>query len=97
MSMDLKTEVMEKLKEVVDPEFGRPIMDRNLVDEIKIEGNRAKIIYHLTVPFCPLVFAIHIGEEIKKKAMEVEGIESVEVIVKEHNQADVINKELKKD
>lgn len=89
--------LFEKLRGVVDPEFGFSIADRGLLDEVKIEGNTARITYHLTAPFCPFVFAVQIGREIKKKAKEVEGIEKVEVKVKDHIQTDVINEALRKE
>jgi len=90
-------EVLGKLREVVDPEFGFSIADRGLLDEVKVEGKTVRVTYHLTVPFCPPVFAVHIGREIRKKAKEIEGIERVEVKVKDHVQADAINKILERE
>ncbi len=88
-------EIYERLKEVQDPEFGFSIVERGLVDEVKVEGKKAKILFHLTVPFCPPPFALHIGREIKRIAGEVSDIEQVEVRVQNHVNADQINKELK--
>jgi metal-sulfur cluster biosynthetic enzyme len=93
----LERELFEKLREVVDPEFGFSIVDRGLIDEVKIEGTKAKIVYHLTVPFCPPVFALHIGKEIKKKALSIPGVETVEVRVQRHMQEAMINEELEKE
>jgi len=70
-------------------------MDRELVDEVNVNGEKAQVRYHLTVPFCPKPFALHIGREIREKALQVEGINEVEVIVQEHNQVDEINEELR--
>lgn len=89
--MSKEEDILEKLKEVKDPEFGRSIMERQLVDEVKVEGDVAKILYHLTVPFCPPVFALYIGREIRKKAKEVPGIERVEVRVHKHAKSDELN------
>jgi len=86
--------IREKLRDVVDPEIGASIMDMNLVDEVRIEGNKAYITYHLTAPFCPPVFALHIGKNIKKVAKGVEGIDEVDVKLKDHVQAEDINKML---
>ena len=88
-------EVYDRLREVKDPEFGFSILDANLVDEIRVEGGKAKVVFHLTMPFCPPPFALHIGREIKKKASEVPGIEEVEVEVRNHIMADEINKALR--
>ncbi len=96
MRVDKREMVMEKLKEVLDPEFGRPIVERGLIDSVAIDGNVARVTYHLTVPFCPLKFALYIGREIRKKALEVPGIERVQVRVKDHIQTAIINAELAK-
>ena len=90
--MTKKEEILEKLKEVKDPEFGHSIIERKLIDEVKVEGDTAKILFHLTVTFCPDVFALFIGREIKKKAKEIEGINKVEITLQQHNKADQLNK-----
>lgn len=95
--MTKEEEVLEKLKEVKDPEFGRSIIERKLIDEVKVEGDTAKILFHLTVPFCPDVFALFIGREIKKKAKEVQGINKVEITLQQHNKATELNEILKKE
>lgn len=95
--MSKEEAILEKLKQVKDPEFGRSIMERQLVDEVKVEGEAAEILYHLTVPFCPPVFALHIGREIKKKAKEVAGIKKVKVKVHRHVKADELNEALSKE
>ena len=92
---DKNQEIWERLKEVRDPEFGKSLLDRELVDEVNVNGEKAQVRYHLTVPFCPKPFALHIGREIREKALQVEGINEVEVIVQEHNQVDEINEELR--
>ncbi len=91
---DREQQVWERLKEVRDPEFGKSIMERELVDEVMVSGDKAQIRYHLTVPFCPKPFALHIGREIREQALQVEGINEVEVIVQDHQQAEEINEEL---
>ncbi|MDH4223802.1 MAG: iron-sulfur cluster assembly protein [candidate division Zixibacteria bacterium] len=95
--MTKEEEVFEKLKEVKDPEFGRSIIERKLIDEVKVEGDTAKILFHLTVPFCPDVFALFIGREIKKKAGEVEEINKVEVTLQQHNKAAQLNEIFRKE
>lgn len=69
MTVELE-KVREKLKEVVDPEFERPIVDRNLIDDVKAEGSTVTVVYHLTVPFCPFVFATHIGRDIRERVKQ---------------------------
>ncbi|MDP2960055.1 MAG: iron-sulfur cluster assembly protein [candidate division Zixibacteria bacterium] len=95
--MTKEEEILEKLKEVKDPEFGHSIIERKLIDEVKVEGDTARILFHLTVPFCPDVFALFIGREIKKKAKEVEGITKVIITLQNHNKAAQLNEILSKE
>jgi ATP-binding protein involved in chromosome partitioning len=88
-------EILEKLKDVRDPEMGFSIVEAELVDDVKAEGDKAKVIYHLTTPYCPPPFALYIGRGIRKKAKEVDGINEVEVTVKDRVNADEIDKSLK--
>ena len=90
-----ETEIYEKLKEVIDPELGFSIVEANLVDEINVKGGKARILFHLTMPFFPLPFALQIGREIKRRASEVPGIKEVEVKVQKHVMEDEINKTLR--
>ena len=95
--MTKEEEILEKLKEVKDPEFGHSIIERKLIDEVKVEGDTARILFHLTVPFCPDVFALFIGREIKKKVKEVEGINKVEITLQNHVKAAQLNEILSKE
>ncbi|MEM3522489.1 MAG: iron-sulfur cluster assembly protein [Candidatus Bathyarchaeia archaeon] len=90
-------EIFEKLKEVTDPEFGQSIVERNLIDSIRFKDGIVEIIYHLTVPFCPMPFALYIGRQIRRKAKGVSEVKKVKVKVKDHAQTDVINKILEKE
>jgi len=91
---ELEQQIREKLWQVRDPEFGRSIMERELVDAVEIEGDTVRVRYHLTVPFCPQPFALHIGQEIREKVSQVPGVGQVEVIVQDHLQTDEINARL---
>lgn len=95
--MTKEEEILEKLKEVKDPEFGHSIIERKLIDEVQVEGDTAKILFHLTVPFCPDVFALFIGREIRKKVKEVEGIKKAEITVQQHTKAAKLNEILGKE
>ncbi|MCL5734690.1 MAG: iron-sulfur cluster assembly protein, partial [Actinobacteria bacterium] len=70
---------------------GRSIAERELIDEVTVDGDQVRIVFHLTVPFCPEVFATHIGHEIRRKALEVPGISKAIVRVKDHLQCDALN------
>lgn len=88
-------EIYQRLKKVKDPKFGFSIVKHNLVDEINVKRNKARMLFHLTTPFCPSPFALQIGREIKKRASEVPSIREVKVRVSKHVTADEINKTLR--
>lgn len=87
--------VLEAIKDVEDPEMGFSIVEAGLIDEVKVEGEKVSITYHLTAPFCPPPFALYIGKQLKERAQGVEGIKEVEVTLRGHIMEDEINKMLK--
>ncbi|MGC9399553.1 MAG: Mrp/NBP35 family ATP-binding protein [Anaerolineae bacterium] len=52
--MVTKQQVLDALREVVDPEIGQNIVDLGMVREIKIDGADVEVTIALTVPNCPL-------------------------------------------
>ena len=74
-----KEKVMEKLKQVIDPEIGMNIVEMQLIKDIKIDNNKVHIIMTLTSPFCPLAGLI--VEDVKEKIKSIEGVEEVKVDV----------------
>jgi ATP-binding protein involved in chromosome partitioning len=90
-----KEQVRNELAKVVDPEIGMPITEMNLIDEIDInEKSEVTVKYHLTMPFCPPVFALAIGQDIKKRVSSLEGVTKVTAILSNHQMADEINKRI---
>jgi FeS assembly SUF system protein len=77
--MNKKTDkVIEKLKEVYDPEIPVNIYDLGLIYNVNVdEKNNVNIIMTLTAPGCPL--ADILVEDVKKAALSVKGIKNVKV------------------
>ncbi|MCX8168786.1 MAG: iron-sulfur cluster assembly protein [Candidatus Methanomethylicia archaeon] len=78
--MNLKNAVMEKLREVIDPEVGLSIVEMGLIKDVLIDvEGKVKIKMSLTVPsfMCPL--AKYLVSSVKKAAESVEGVKEVEV------------------
>ncbi len=69
--------VLNALKEVMDPELGIDVVSMGMIRDVKIEGSKALLKVALTSPFCP--FARMILDSIKQKALEVQGVEEVEI------------------
>jgi len=49
-----ETDILEVLKEVIDPELGIGIVDLGLVYDIRIAGNEIMLDITMTTPACPL-------------------------------------------
>ena len=76
--MDLKEKIVAEIKKIYDPEIPVNIYELGLIYDVKIENdNTAKIIMTLTSPNCPV--AESLPQEVKDSAMQVEGIEKVDL------------------
>ncbi len=75
--MPTKEEVMEALKEVVDPELGMNVVELGLIYDVAIEGETVKVKMTLTVPGCPL--AQLITEYVARRLHEMEGVKYTDV------------------
>lgn len=89
-----KEDIMKELAKVIDPEIGIPITEMKLIDDIEIKNNEIKIEYHLTMPFCPPVFALAIGQDIMKRVSSIEGVTKVISILSKHQMEEEINKKV---
>lgn len=67
-----------------DPEVRRSIAELGLLDEVVVEGGKVTVHFHLTSPLCPSKFAARIGQDIRRRVREVPGVESCEVVLRDH-------------
>ncbi|MEM0087127.1 MAG: metal-sulfur cluster assembly factor [Candidatus Micrarchaeaceae archaeon] len=73
-----KDEILEKLRECVDPELGINVVDLGLVYGIEIkENNDVKLTMTMTSPMCPVTSIIL--AEVQMRLEEIEGIGKIEV------------------
>ena len=76
--MDLKEKIIKEIKKIYDPEIPVNIYELGLIYEIKVEkDNNVKVKMTLTTPNCPV--AESLPKEVKDTAMQVEGIEEVDL------------------
>jgi FeS assembly SUF system protein len=76
--MDLREQVIAEIRKIYDPEIPVNIYELGLIYDVKIENNNtAKIIMTLTSPNCPV--AESLPQEVKDSAMQVDGIEKVDL------------------
>jgi metal-sulfur cluster biosynthetic enzyme len=72
----LKEQILEALKNVVDPELGINIVDLGLVYGVDLQGGAVHITYTLTTMGCPIGPLIE--AEMKQFLSGVEGVDEVE-------------------
>ena len=75
--MDLREQVIAEIRKIYDPEIPVNIYELGLIYDVKVKEAKAKIIMTLTTPNCPV--AESLPQEVKDCAMQVEGIEEVDL------------------
>ena len=75
--MDLREQVITEIRKIFDPEIPVNIYELGLIYDVKVKENVVKIIMTLTSPNCPV--AESLPQEVKDSAMQVEGIEKVDL------------------
>ena len=75
--MDLREQVIAEIRKIYDPEIPVNIYELGLIYDVKVREDKAKIIMTLTTPNCPV--AESLPNEVKEGAMQVEGIENVDL------------------
>ncbi|MDB2354444.1 iron-sulfur cluster assembly protein [bacterium] len=75
--MDLREQVIAEIRKIYDPEIPVNIYELGLIYDVKVKDDKAKIIMTLTTPNCPV--AESLPKEVKDSAMQVEGIEKVDL------------------
>ena len=75
--MDLREKIIAEIRKIYDPEIPVNIYELGLIYDVKVKEDKAKIIMTLTTPNCPV--AESLPKEVKDSAMQVEGIEDVDL------------------
>jgi len=70
--------ILEKLKEVIDPEIGIDVVNLGLIYEVRVNPNNTVYIkMTMTTPGCPLT--LWILRAVEEKVLEIPGVKDVEV------------------
>lgn len=72
-----ETEVLEALRQVIDPELGQNIVDLGLIYSVNIVGAKVSVTMTLTTPGCPMHESICWG--VKCALLNLEGVDDAEV------------------
>ena len=76
--MSKKEQIIAEIKKIYDPEIPVNIYELGLIYDIKVKDEKFAIIkMTLTTPNCPV--AESLPKEVKEGAMQVEGIEDVDI------------------
>ena len=76
--MITKEQILEKMKNVYDPEIPVNVVDLGLVYNIEIkEEGKIHILMTLTAPGCPIY--PYIAEQVKREVSQLEGVKEVDV------------------
>ena len=72
-----RSDVLDALRPIIDPDFGKSIVDLGFVKNLMIEGGKVRFTIELTTPACP------VKEQFEQAARErvagLAGVDSVEV------------------
>ena len=90
--MPTEEQVVEALKEIIDPHTNMSVYDMGLISEINVTEDEVSLTFRPTSPFCPL--GVHLALNIKRRLIGIEGTEKANVKVVGHTQEEMINREL---
>ncbi|RLF87534.1 aromatic ring hydroxylase [Thermococci archaeon] len=70
--------ILEKLKEVIDPEIGIDVVNLGLIYEVKINpDNTVYVKMTMTTPGCPLT--MWLLQAVEQKILEIPGVKDAEI------------------
>lgn len=92
--MPTEEEVIEKLKNVVDPHTGTDVYDMGLISNLKVEDDSVSLVFTPTSPFCPM--GVQLAVQIKKSLAQLQDLnaDGVDITVEGHMQSEQINEKL---
>src|SRR5690625_5876497 len=73
----IRTALVEKLRNVIDPELGVNIVDLGLVYKIDLDRDQLSLEFTTTTPGCPM--RRYMQQQVEKAVNETEGIGKAEV------------------
>ncbi|MFV0387170.1 MAG: Mrp/NBP35 family ATP-binding protein [Pyrinomonadaceae bacterium] len=79
MSQITQEDILEKLRNITDPDLRKDIVTLNFVKDLKIEGGDVSFRIVLTTPACPVKDEFE--TQAKELVGEIEGVESVNVVM----------------
>jgi len=72
-----QSDVLEALRPIIDPDFGRSIVDLGFIKNLQVEGSRVAFAIELTTPACPV--KAEFERAARERMAALPGVEQVEV------------------
>jgi ATP-binding protein involved in chromosome partitioning len=79
--MPTKEEVRQALRNVLDPEIGKPIEDVGMLKDIEVDGGTVRVYVLLTIAGCPL--KDRINNDVTQALRGLPGVERIDVVLGE--------------
>ncbi|MGC9334297.1 MAG: metal-sulfur cluster assembly factor [Anaerolineae bacterium] len=89
--MDLEQAILEKLRQVIDPETGADVVRMRLIEELKVDEETGQVSYkfHPSSPLCPL--AVSLALSMRQAVAAVPGVTEQEIEVVGYIRSDELN------
>ncbi|MBI2955447.1 MAG: DUF59 domain-containing protein [Chloroflexi bacterium] len=86
-----REQVIEKLRQVMDPHTGSNVYDMGLISDLVVEADRISLRFSLTSNFCPI--GMQLGLALKRKLREIP-VEKIDVKIDNYLRAEELEKML---
>lgn len=93
--MPTEKQVVDALREIVDPHSQINVYDMGLISDIKITKDSVSLTFRPTSQFCPL--GVQLSTNIKRRLLGLPKVKKAKVTVVGHVKADMINSVLSAD
>ena len=94
--MSLEDKVIQKLKDVIDPETLTDVISMGLIKNLSVSKNgKVSLDFQPSSPVCPL--ALPLALDIQKALEGLSEIRELSVTIKDHQMADEVNRYLKEE
>jgi metal-sulfur cluster biosynthetic enzyme len=95
--MELEQAIVERLRQVIDPETGVDVVRMRLIEELQVDGETGRVRYRFrpSSPLCPL--AVHLALDIRRAVAAAPGVTEQEIEVVGYVGADELNALLKEE
>jgi metal-sulfur cluster biosynthetic enzyme len=87
----LEQAIIERLRQVMDPETGADVVRMRLIEDLNVSGETGRVTYSFrpSSPFCPL--AVHLALGIREAVAGVPGVTEQQIEVVGYVGADELN------